>query len=340
MKCGNLLSTTFLNIPTLPAYNKLTTYEGFIMYILIGILFAICILFFIIKFFRKKYVIRKICHMGFCDKLNLFNDLAKPFGFCYLPGPDTITSRRDAWQKNFGYRRLFDQSASRFNMIFDCEPIYFDYDGHTWMIELWKGQYGINIGSEIGIYKADSILRPQQYDRALFHCISDDEMLPLWMELNFKGRQLFSVNFTHWWLTGFCIGSYCEPEDLSMDVAITFPNEDMLECFLESLERLGYTQCDLCVCELTVSFNFSIPHTKQPRQNHRCRIRFSQWKNRIFCKLYQFITRPFTCTMEKILYLYFFLPAAFRHIICFKRNRRQKFKKCNPISKRKCRKCK
>lgn len=299
------------------------------MYILIGVLFAVCILFFIIHFFRRKCIIRKIYCMDCCEKLHLLNDLAEPFGFFYLTDEDVITSRIDAWQKEFGYCSLYNKSASRFHMVFDCEPVYFDFNHRTWMIEFWKGQYGINIGGEIGIYQADSVIPPEQYDRTLFHGVPDTELFPISMELNFKGKRLFSVCHPHWWLTGFRTGSYCEPEDLSMDVSITFPNEEMLQCFVESLMRLGYHECELDICHLTVSLSFSIPHTKQPRFSHCWRIHISQWQNRCFCKLYQCITRPFTCTMDRILYLYFFLPASFRKLLCFKRNRRQKFhKKC------------
>lgn len=311
------------------------------MYIGIGILFAICILFFIINFYRRKCIIRKIRCMNYYKKLCLLNDLAEPFGFCYLPEQDIITSRLDAWQKNFGYCTLYDKSASRFNMVFDCEPVYFDYDNCTWMIEFWKGQYGINLGGEIGIYKADTILSPDKYDHTLFHGVPNNELFPLSMDLNFKGSPLFSVCQPHWWLTGFYMGSHCEPEDLTMNISITFPNEEMLRCFVESLKRLGYNKYELCICERTVSFTFSSPHTCQPRLFHRQRCRFSQWQNRIFCKLFQFITRPFICTPDQILYLYFFLPAAFRHLLRFQRNRRQKFpKKCRQKCKRNHRKYK
>lgn len=295
------------------------------MYILIGILFAICIFFFIIHFHRRTCIIRKICCMDSCEKLHLLNDLAEPFGFYFIPSQDIMTSRLDAWQKEFGYCSLYDKSASHFNMVFDCEPVYFNYDNRTWMIEFWKGQYGINIGGEIGIYQADVILSPDQYDRTLFHAVSENELLPISMNMNFKGSPLFSVCQPHWWLTGFRMGSYCEPEDLVMDISITFLNEDMLQCFVKSLQRLGYHKCELCICDFTVSFSFSIPHSKQPRLIHCWYSRFSQWKNRIFCKLFRFITRPFLCTMDRILYLYFFLPTAFRHTLCLKRNHKQKF---------------
>lgn len=294
------------------------------MYLFIGILFAMCILFFLIYFYRKQSIMKKICCMSHCEKMELLNDLAKPFGFCYLPVHNIMTSRLDAWQKNFGYRSLYDKTAPHFNMVFDCEPVYFDYKDRTWLIEFWKGQYGINIGGEIGIYQADSILTPEQYEQTDFHGVSDSDFLPISMKLNFKGKQLFAIRQMHWWLTGFRMGCYCEPENLIMDISIIFPNEEMLQSFTESLEKLGYKTR---IHYLMVSFSFSVPHTKQPRRTYRLNAQISQWENQIFCKLYEFITRPFTCTMDQILYLYFFLPATFRRMLCFRKNHKQKFRK-------------
>lgn len=302
------------------------------MYIGISLFFVICILFYFIHFFRRKWIIRKVRCMDFCKKLCLLNDLVKPFGFSYVPEEDIMTSTMDAWQKDFGYCSLYDKSASKFNMVLDCEPIYFDYNNQTWMIEFWKGQYGISLGGEIGIYKADTLVPPEQYDRTLFHGVSGCELLPMSMEMNFKGQSMFYIHREHWWLTGFRIGSFCEPEDLVMDISITFPNEAMLQVFVESLGRTGYSNCEFCICKLTVSLSFSLPHTWQPRLVPCWFTRLAQWHNRIFCKLFQWITRPFTCTLDRILYLYFFLPVLFRRMLCLKKNRRQHFHK----RKRKC----
>lgn len=297
------------------------------MYILIGILFIICILFFVINYHRKKRIIRKICCMDCSGKLDLLNDLTEPFGFYYVPHQDIMSSQPDSWQREFGYSYLYDKTAPHFNMIFDCEPVYFDFDNRTWMIELWKGQYGINIGCEVGIYQADTIISPEQYAHTLFHSVPNDQMLPISIELNFKGRRLFYLHRTHWWLTGFYMGNYCEPEDLSLDISITFPCEEMLNKFVDSMFRIGYREYDLYICNLTVYYSFSITHTKQPRLVHPLLLNFTQWKNRVLCKLYNFITSPFTCTVDKLLYLYFFLPVMFRHLLCMKKNRKAKSKR-------------
>ena len=297
------------------------------MYILFGILILICIFFCIVCFYKRKKIIKKICNMDSCKKIDCVNHLLNPFGFCYMPQEDIVTSDMNAWQKKFGYVADYDHAALHFNMVFDCEPVYFYYCGKTWLIEFWKGQYGINIGGEIGIYRADGIIPPKDFSKTVFYGVQEDEMLPLTMELNYKGHQLFSIKKNHWWLTGFRVGSYCNPEDLTMDVTIDFLNYDMLVEFLDSMKHMAYSEYDLLICNTAVSFMFSSPHSRQPRYFHRYVTVFSQWQNRIFCKLFHFVTRPFSCTVDKILYLYYFLPVCFRHLFRFKKSRRQKHKK-------------
>ena len=297
------------------------------MYLLFGIFLLLCLLFVLLNFWKRRRIIRKICAMDPCDKACLLSELLEPFGFCYVPDQDAVTSCVDAWQREFGYCSLFDKTAVHFQMVFDCEPVYFCHDGRTWMLEFWKGQYGINVGAEIGVYRADGILSPGQYEHTLFQSVPDSELLPMSMELFYKGSSLFTIRGCHWWLTGFRPGTWANPEDLVLNVSITFPDQAMLNSFTDSLMQNGYRGCDLCVCGLTVSFMFSSPHTRQPRLSYRFSLWFSQWKNRMFCALYRWATRPFVCTSDRVLYLYFFLPYAFRHMLTFRRNKKQKFRR-------------
>lgn len=128
------------------------------MYLFFGIAFLLLLFFFCINFFRRKRIIKKLCSMCMQEKCDLLNELVEPFGYSYISSQDLFTSRQDAFQRAFGYCALYDRAAFRFHMIFDCLPVYFDYRGKTWLIEFWKGQYGINTGCEIGVYYADRIL--------------------------------------------------------------------------------------------------------------------------------------------------------------------------------------
>ncbi len=297
------------------------------MYVIFGVILFICVLFCIIFFIKKHYIIRKICSMDFSDKINLIDDLLTPFGFCYIPDKNIITTTLNAWQRKFGYCTLYDLTAWHFNMIFDCEPIYFNYDNRTWRIELWKGQYGINIGAEIGIYYSNRILSPDEYDTELFHSIDDKELFPVSMKLYQNNQFLFHNSRPHWWLTGFYMGRFCNPRELTMKASITFPNQKMMYLFVESLIQNGYDQHDIKIYAQTVSFYFSTPHTKQKHLKHHFLIKIIQCQNRILCKLFNFVTRHFECTGDKILYLYFYIPSIFRHIFFVRKNRKQKLKK-------------
>lgn len=297
------------------------------MYFFFGIFLIVCILFFFLGLHRRKCIIKRVCMMDTSKKVSLLNELMEPFGFQYQEQQDIVTSRVDAWQRQFGYRSLFDRTASRFNMVFDSEPVFFYYKDRTYRIEFWKGQYGINIGGEIGVYYAEGILKTEEFETASFQSVSDEELLDLGMAFFYKGQKVFEYEGKHWWLTGFSMGRYCEPEDTVMWAFVEFPDQEMLKSFVESLLNMGYRKCEISVWDSTVSFLYSRPFTRQWRFSHRLATAWSQWKNRRFCSLFLWATKPFLCTLDRILYLYFFLPAAFRHILLWRRNRKQKCKK-------------
>lgn len=297
------------------------------MYWLFGVFFVILLILMCLQLFRRHRMICKVKRMEVCARIDLLNRVLSPFGFCYLEEQDIISSTLDAWQRQFGYRSLYDDTALGFSMVFDCEPVYFYYKNRTYRIELWKGQYGMNTGAEIGIYYAEGIIDPGRFDTAWFQCVPEEELLMLKMELYYKGQKLYGAAGMHWWLTGFDVGRYCEPEDLMLWASIGFTDPQMLSCFVEGLRHLGYQKCDIIVREMAVSFSFGRPFAKQPRARHRLRVSFAQWKNRFFCRLFLRVTRHFSCTLDRLLYLYFYLPPAFRHLCLRRKNRRQKFRR-------------
>ena len=84
-------------------------------------------------------------------------------GFKYDPEQDILYSRRDALQRKAGYTYLYDVVAPETTSAnIHCEPIRFVFDARKWMIELWKGQYGIETGAEIGVYVAPKTKVPRK----------------------------------------------------------------------------------------------------------------------------------------------------------------------------------
>lgn len=192
------------------------------------------------------------------------------------------------------------------------------------MIEFWKGQYGINTGCEVGVYKADRLLRPSERKHTLFYGVSGCEMLPLEIRLCKNGRPLFALSKCHWWLTGFCMGMFSKPRELQLTVSITFPNCDMMHAFTEALQENGYCQNTFCIEDHTVTLFFDIPESPQSCRHFRLRRAIAQCMNRLFCWIYRRITRPFCKNIDRLLYLYYFLPFAFRKMITIRKPRKRR----------------
>ena len=96
-------------------------------------------------------------------------------GFAYEPKGDYFYSLMDCWQRKVGYCRLYDEGSPLFNMIMDCEPVTFSYAGKRWLIELWKGQYGITTGAEIGIYNTSrEDVQTDRFTGTFYENISDE----------------------------------------------------------------------------------------------------------------------------------------------------------------------
>ena len=279
------------------------------------------ILFFLIFFhFRKRKIIQKLSCMAISEKCRLLNDLTEPLGYCYDVRQDIFTSTTDAWQKEFGYGAVYDRFAPLLNMVIDSQPVYFDYGGKTWLIEFWKGQYGINTGCELGIYHADGIIPPSQRKRTIFSAAGEDEYPDMSVELFRDGRRVAVKEGAHWWQTIFSMGVFSQPEELFMIIRITFPDTEMRNAFTEGLVSAGYDVDALCLSirRTEISFGFGCPcgHSGSLRKLYCC---FAQQINRFCCRLYRFVTRPFTCTYDRLLYLYYYLPFAFRHMLRLRR---------------------
>lgn len=273
---------------------------------------------------RKRWAIKKVCSMNCCDKCELFNSLIEPFGYCYDPSQDIISSRNDAWQREAGYTALFDRAAPFLNMVFDYLPIYFTYEGRTWLIELWKGQYGINTGAEVGVYYADRILTDEELSTAHFQCVEDKDMLPVSLLLIKENSLLARVAKKTWWLTVFCMGLFSRPSSLFLNVSICFPDYDMLHSFLNALYQTGFSKQSIQICGLKISFGFEGSGECSYCFWQRIIRSWAQFWNRILCKIFLLITRYFTLTIDRMLYLYYLLPFAFRRMLHPRKYRKRK----------------
>lgn len=284
----------------------------------------IFILLFLFLYIRRMHAVRKVKCMSINEKLDIIHQISAPLGFEYKLSQDIFTSRLDAWQKDYGYCRAYDVGALHFNMVFDCEPIYFDYDGCTWLIEFWKGQYGITTGAEIGIYKADTLIAVDCRQTTHFHCVSPAEM-PIFSFTLLRGLlPICRLCARHWWLTGFCVGKYTEPEQLSMKITVTFPTCQMCCAFVKGMQEAGYAPEDIYTSDSSAAFTFLAPCGTQPRHKRPLLSAFTQYKNRSLLACFYRVTRPFCFTLDRLLLLYEYMPFLFRHTLKIQRTRKRR----------------
>ncbi len=288
----------------------------FLSILLLALLF--CALFTLV---RRQRAVQKVRSMTLAEKYGLLQELLTPFGYYYCDRQDVVSSRNDAPQRQAGYTALFDRAALHLHMVFDALPIYFDYQGRTWLIELWKGQYGINTGAEVGVYYADGLIEPSQRSVAHFNAVADSDRLPISFKLCRQTDTLALMSDRSWWLTAFLVGVFTEPDRLSMDISITFPNTAMQYSFVKALRQSDNPYLDYHCHNLTVSLHYANGCPCSPvcpdtiGLYRRCQIIWAQFCNKLFCGLYRTMARPFHTTLDRVVFLYELLPFLLRRML-------------------------
>ena len=196
-------------------------------------------------------------------------------GFNYVPSKDIIEGRMYPWQRETGYCWAYDMAAAHMSMIIDCEPFYFVHGDRLWLIELWKGQYGLETGAEIGLYVDNlspairddhNMLFLPLFGRDRFYSApQDSERLIIHFRLYRDGHLLLERGpEPHWWLNGFRWGVFTDDTlRLSMDVEITgFPSSLMRDSLLASMLLKRYFPMPLG--QTGIQFKFHVPHSPQP----------------------------------------------------------------------------
>lgn len=167
-------------------------------------------------------------------------------GFGYSTKEKCFYATGNAWQRNFGYSDLYDKTSQLIAISYDTSKIFFIYGGKEWMIQLWKGQYGlVLLGAEVGVYN-----RPQGSNGSTyFECADNNELLPISLTLRRNGSPLFvrSQNLS-WWQTGFVPGQLgvgvmvgsTHTKTLDLTTSITFKDENMRKAFVIGLKKCSY----------------------------------------------------------------------------------------------------
>ncbi len=253
---------------------------------------------------RSKTTILPVNRSAKESKINFeaLEEIIDTAGYAYNPEKDVFFSTMEAWQRKMGYCRLYDEAAAPLGMIIDSEPIYFSYGGKRWLIEFWKGQYGMTTGCEIGIYTSEwpDLNIPNFFNGTFYKCASDRERLYMQFFLKKNGEMLISRRQKHWWLTGFKLGEFSQPSELVLDLYITFKDRSMRNAFLTALKDVGYTEGEYETKKNIVAIRFDKPHSKQPYSRSAATDMSVQARNKLFCDTYQLITKDYASLSDKL----------------------------------------
>ena len=263
---------------------------------------------------RRKWAYRKLAGMTSEKKIEELDEALTPFGFRYQCRGDLITSGMYPWQREMGYCRQYDEAAPLMNMIFDAQPVYFDYNGARWLVELWKGQYGCTTGAEVGLYVNRSAERSAGASDLFYECAGDEDRLNMQFRLWKNGVLLMERGGLHWWLTGFRVGEYSLPRELFMEVTLYFTDMMMRNAFYEGALRAGYKQSEIRVDQHSVTLLFDRPKTAQHFSCSALYIRWVSWWNRRYCRLYCKVTGMYHSALDRILYLGYCFPLLFHRM--------------------------
>lgn len=159
------------------------------------------------------------------------------------------TNDKEAWQYNFGFGKIYDFVSPYILLEYDYIRIFFTYEDKDWMLQMWKGQYGlIFYGGEIGIYNKEHS-EDGINEWTMFNCPAEEDWLnmemTLWHEqLDGTWKREFSREYgKYWWCTGFKNGHVRQEEpadELRLTGRITFKDAEMTKLVAD-----GFAECGL-----------------------------------------------------------------------------------------------
>lgn len=158
------------------------------------------------------------------------------------------TNDKDAWQYNFGFGKIYDIASPYLLLEYDYIRVFFAYEGKDWMLQMWKGQYGLVFyGGEIGIYTREHDEKGVN-EWTFFNCPAEEDWLnmemTLWHEqLDGTWKREFTREYDkYWWCTGFKNGHLRQEEpadELRLTGRITLKDAEMTSLVADGLEECG-----------------------------------------------------------------------------------------------------
>ncbi len=157
-------------------------------------------------------------------------------GFNYNLQDLTLYATTNCWMRDFGFCLFYDIAANSMPAVFkyNTRRFKFDYDGYEWMIQIWKGNYLMTNGGEVGLY----CRTPEKFG-SFYECASDEQLLPMSMQIYHGDKLLVDMpEQKHWWINGFNMsGTLYSPDSLTMKFTVEMPDEEMLKAFCDAMGK-------------------------------------------------------------------------------------------------------
>ncbi|TCQ01961.1 uncharacterized protein DUF4474 [Serpentinicella alkaliphila] len=157
-------------------------------------------------------------------------------------------------------------------------------------------------GGEVGVYntKGPGLNIPGIFDGTFYYCVDDDDLRSMSITLKKLGKTLFKRTRPHWWLTGFKLGEFSEPSELTMNIFITLKNEIMRNAFIGGLIEAGYSKDELIISGNSVGVLFDKPRNRQPITRTELTDGITQRKNKLRCDKFNLLTKDYDNSWDKI----------------------------------------
>ena len=153
------------------------------------------------------------------------------------------------WQMPFGFIRLYDNASQIIGYQYDFARVVFTYGNKDWLIEFWKGQYGLfQLGGEIGVYTKYAV---GFGDTPASQCAGRDDWLDMEMTLYHNmtdgtvQREFTRDYGKYWWCDGYKVGKLNKSKpaaELQMVTRITLKDEQMAIAFANGMKDCGFLQ--------------------------------------------------------------------------------------------------
>lgn len=145
-----------------------------------------------------------------------------------------VYATMNAWMRDFGFLLFYDINCYIMPMWnYITRRFHFNYDDRQWMVQIWKGNYLITNGAEVGVYN-----RSKYAVGTFYNCATDEERMMMTLKVTHGDDVLVDLGPTlHWWINGFEMSkTMYAPQSLRLEATLEFPDEEMLNAFTAAVD--------------------------------------------------------------------------------------------------------